>query len=215
MSMLGFDQEQHGLAHNVLITFKNEVDGVGVYGCDLEVEGGAGLNSEKYLHDLEELLQKELSKKSGFLSVTCVLKKDDTVSASTATAISPASKFQLSKVFGVTVSTFNNYEISRGLKEDVFKLLTRFFDSETKGGYGGVSAAVFLNEQKTRPDHLCLHLVVSTDYFNASEEACSQRMWALCQRLETWMNVQLYAKYSEYNATVCIPKTNELKFSML
>lgn len=214
MCMLGFDQEEHGLDYSVLLRVTNKVEGVGCFGCDLEVEAGDGFDPEKYRKDLEEWLNDQLGMKSGFLSVTCTLKKEATADDA---AVAPlaTSKFSLGKVIGMSVITHNDQEISAALKEDVLKLTIRFFDSEAKGGNDKLSVAMIPNPEKTRQGKLAFHLFVSADFLSGSEEACGQRIWALCQRLETWLNVQLFAKYPEYNTTICTIKLNELKISML
>ncbi|ULR16508.1 E4 ORF4 [Bat mastadenovirus] len=224
MCLLGFEREEDKLDYSVLLRFYNAVRSPGFFSCDLEVSCESYFDVEAYAARLEKWLNSQITPASGSEGIT-VMKMDPEASAAAAAAASEAattsteaektpslkSQFKPGKCIHIVSHVHADSEFSPALETDLKSLIQAFLESESKGTYDTLYGALARDYSRMGP-HLCsLHLFVASKSLSGSDEACGQRVWALCHRLEEWLNVQLFAKYPEYERTVCVPMRNELK----
>lgn len=221
LCLQGFHQDDFGMDYNVTLDFKNTVLSPGFFSCDLLVEAGADFDIQDYAEKLTNWLTNQLHCEQGFETVS-VVPQDPVAKESGACAAGPSaappskmSQFRLGKCISLVSHIYENQDFSDELKHDIQTLTRAFFESESKGGYEKVYACAVENPTKCGPLQYGLFVFVASDSLGSGDEPCGQRVWAICQRLEEWLNVQLFAKYQEYERTVCVPQRNELKPSVL
>lgn len=224
MCLMGFHQQNESPNYTLELKFCNKISAPGVFGCDLQVCYEKDFDPAKYCRQLDSWLNDQMRNQLGFLSVTCECVEYPRAAVTAAATAAPSSSspvvlpvpprmshFKLGKCLEVTCRTHNEQPFSDELQNDVIKLLSAFFESESKGGYKDLYAAAFVDRMRTCVGVLCFSVFVGCEPLGGSEEAASQRLWAMCYRLSDWMNVQLFAKYPEYNVTSCTPVPNDLK----
>ncbi|AMB43139.1 E4 ORF4 [Bat mastadenovirus WIV11] len=221
LCLQGFHQDDFGMDYSVQLDFKNTVLSPGFFSCDLLVEAGAEFNISDYAEKLTTWLTHQLHCEPGFETVTVVpqdpVEEEGAAACSSSSTHPPPkmSNFKLGKCISLVSHIYEHQDFSEELKHDIQLLTRAFFESESKGGYEKIFACAVENPQKCGPLQYGLFVFVASESLGGGDEACGQRLWALCQRLEEWLNVQLFAKYPEYERSVCVPQRNELKPSVL
>ncbi|UYL15025.1 E4 ORF4 [Bat mastadenovirus] len=223
MCLMGFDRDDFGLDYTVMLNFKNPVYAPGFFSCELVVRARDTFNVEEYALKLEDWLSGQLTPSSGFESVTVVPLENEVAAAadvvgeaSSSSDSSPrmSSRFKLAKCIHLTTTVYEGELLTEDLRRDVVSLTSAFFESESKGSYDTLFASAIPDPGKINERTFSLQLSVASQALGGSEEACGQRLWALCYRLNEWLDVQLFAKYPEYQRSVCVPVRNELKPSL-
>lgn len=219
LCLMGFDHDDFNLDYSVDLIFKSPVLSPGFFSCDLLVKSDPNFNVVEYSKKLEEWLNQQLPSARGFENVTVVPMEDDVNpdegASTSASSCSMSKHFKLGKCLHVVSRVYDGRRMNEDLKTDILTLVGSFFESESKGSYENLYAAAVPDTSKTDDRIFSLHVFVASKNLGAGDEACGQRMWAMCYRLEEWLNVQLFAKYPDYERSVCAPLRNELKSSML
>lgn len=217
MALLGFDEEDR-LDYSVMLVFSNAVCTPGFFSCEAEVSCESFFDVDAYAKRLEDWLSSQLRSSAYGTDGISVFVKDPTASTSTTepgfAASSLKSQYKPGKCIHVVSDVFEGKTYSEELKQDLHTLIQSFLESESKGTYDTFYGGMVPDKAKSNKEVYALHLVVACKNLGGSDDACAQRVWAMCQRLEEWLDVQLYAKHPDYRRTVCVLLRNELKPSV-
>nr|QYW15045.1 E4 ORF4 [Bat mastadenovirus] len=221
MCLLGFEKEDK-FDYHVLLHFSNPDLTPGFFGCEAEVTSHTYFDVKAYAARLEKWLNDQITSACGSEGINVsVMDPEDVASSDAAAAVQEEkapvlkSEFKPGKCIHVVSHVHSEREYSHELEADLKILIQAFMESESKGSYDTLYGSLVRDYSRMGKHLSSWHLFVAAKSLGGSDEACGQRLWALCRRLEEWLNVQLFAKYPEYERTVCVPMRNELKPSVL